>query len=180
MMTRQGRPSIDATALDAGLERGHQRSGTRLREGFAMSLHAGFGKIAAIWFGLGLVLILATPASAAGMANDWVGAYGYEDGREAVYFNMSISRNGNVLTGHIVETQTFGSPSPDGTLKASIKGSINGHVVTFTKTYDGSGGQTHSVTYRGTLVSDGNSSFMFGTWHIGSDVGSWFATVPSE
>lgn len=127
-----------------------------------------------------LTLTFTASAHAGGMSSDWVGAYGYDDGRDAVYFNMSISKNGTVLKGHIVETQTFGSKSSDGMLRANVIGSINGHVVTFTKTYDGSGGQSHSVTYRGTLVTEGEFSFMFGTWHIGRDVGSWFATVPTE
>jgi hypothetical protein len=145
-----------------------------------MSLRAALGKVAAVWLVLGMMLAIAAPASAAGLAADWVGAYGYEDGRDPVYFNMSITKNGKVLTGHIVETQTFGSKSADNTLRANVIGSVDGRVVTFTKTYDGTGGQRHSVTYRGTLVNEGESSFMFGTWHLGSDVGSWFATVPNE
>jgi hypothetical protein len=145
-----------------------------------MSTQSLFGRVAA---GLAAVLILlavALPAQARGLASDWVGAYGYEDGRDAVFFNMSVTKNGKILTGYIEETQTFGSRSPDGVLRARVVGSINGHYVTFTKTYDGSGGQNHSVTYRGTLVEDGDSGFMFGTWHLGSDVGSWFATVPTD
>jgi hypothetical protein len=145
-----------------------------------MSLHVLFGRTAASLAVVLVTLVLALPVRAAGLAPDWVGAYGYEDGRDAVFFNMSVTKNGNILTGFIVETQTFGSRSPSGTLRAKVIGSVNGHVVTFTKTYDGSGGQTHSVTYRGTIVNEGNKGFMFGTWHLGSDVGSWFATVPAE
>jgi len=116
-------------------------------------------------------------AAAADMKPEWIGAYGYEDGREAVAFYLSLSQNGQILTGHIDEVQTFGEKSADGALRAKIVGSVDGHKVAFTKTYDGTGGQSHSVTYRGTLVTDGEYMFMFGTWRLGSEVGSWFASV---
>jgi len=145
-----------------------------------MPLLSVFARSAAAGVALLLSLAFASVASAADVAREWVGAYGYEDGREAVYFELQLTRKGNSLSGHIVETQTFGTRSADGTLKAAVSGSIKGHVVTFTKTYDGTGGQRHSVTYRGTLVSEGEAMFMFGTWRIGADVGSWFATVPSN
>lgn len=127
-----------------------------------------------------VTLSLAGAAGAAGMKPEWIGAYGYEDGREAVAFYLSLSQNGKVITGHISETQTFGETSPDGSLRAKIVGSVDGHKVVFTKTYDGTGGQSHSVTYRGTLVAEGEYMFMFGTWRIGSEVGSWFASVTDE
>lgn len=123
---------------------------------------------------------LSTPALAAGLSAEWAGAYGYEDGRAAVPFVLTLTENGNVITGHIDEVQTFGTKSADDKLGASVVGSVNGHVVTFTKTYDGKGGQTHSVRYHGTLVVDGEYKFMFGTWRIGDDVGSWFATITND
>jgi hypothetical protein len=116
-------------------------------------------------------------AEAKDMTAEWAGAYGYEDGRPAVFFSLNVSQNGKIITGHLREVQTFGSQTSDNALKAKIVGSVDGHVVAFTKTYDGSGGQSHSVNYRGTLFVDGGAMFMFGTWHLGSDVGSWFATV---
>lgn len=125
-------------------------------------------------------LLAALPAQASDVADEWAGAYGYEDGRPAVFFSLNISQNGKIITGHISEVQTFGSQTSDNKLRASIVGSIDGHVVAFTKTYDGSGGQSHSVSYRGTLIRDGKDMFMFGTWHIGNDVGSWFATVMTK
>lgn len=136
-----------------------------------------FARTVTVTTALLVSLVFATAASAAGIAGQWVGAYGYEDGRDAVYFELEVRGSGGGIAGTIVETQTFGAKSADGTLKARVSGTVKGNFVTFTKTYDGTGGQTHSVTYRGTLVSDGDGSFMFGTWHIGADVGSWFATV---
>lgn len=145
-----------------------------------MSPFAVLARTAAVAVSLLVSVVVAASASAAGIAGQWVGAYGYEDGRDAVYFELEVRGSGGGIAGTIVETQTFGAKSADGTLKARISGSIKGNFVTFTKTYDGTGGQTHSVTYRGTLVRDGEGSFMFGTWRLGSDVGSWFATLPSN
>ena len=127
---------------------------------------------------LALSFVLAVaPAQAKDMSAEWAGAYGYEDGRAAVFFSLDVSQNGRTIKGYIKEVQTFGSQTGDNSLRANIAGTIDGHVVKFTKTYDGSGGQSHSVSYNGTLVRDGDQLFMFGTWHIGSDVGSWFAVV---
>lgn len=125
-------------------------------------------------------LLVVGPAQAKDMTAAWAGVYGYEDGRTAVPFELTLSQNGTVITGHIQEVQTFGSKSSDDKLRASIIGSVSGHVVKFTKTYDGTGGQSHSVNYNGTLVVDGENMFMFGTWRIGADVGSWFAVVLEE
>lgn len=130
-------------------------------------------------FALSIAFVQAGPA-AADMLPEWAGTYGYEDGRKAVPFFLTLSQNGKILTGHIDEVQTFGARSTDDTLRAKIIGSVDGHKVKFTKTYDGTGGQTHSVTYRGTLVVEGEFMFMFGTWRLGSDVGSWFASVLNE
>jgi len=131
-------------------------------------------------FALSIALGQAGTAAAAGMSPEWVGAYGYEDGRKAVAFYLSLSQNGEILTGHIEETQTFGRRSEDDTLRAKVVGSVDGHRVRFTKTYDGTGGQSHSVTYNGTLVVEGEFMFMFGTWRLGPDVGSWFASVTAD
>lgn len=127
-----------------------------------------------------VIVSLLSPAAAAGLSAEWAGAYGYEDGRQAVPFVLTLTQNGAVITGRIDEVQTFGTKSSDDKLGASVVGSVNGHVVAFTKTYDGKGGQTHTVRYHGTLVVDGEFKFMFGTWRLGSDVGSWFATIAKD
>lgn len=120
--------------------------------------------------------LVAGPAAALDLPPEWAGAYGYDDGREAVPFIITLTVNNNIITGHIDEVQTFGVKSNDGKLGAKIVGSVNGHRVMFTKTYDGKGGQSHSVTYKGTLLSgDEGALCMFGTWRLGADVGSWMA-----
>ena len=134
--------------------------------------------IAAVHVLVAAVAFLNVSSARAGeLDGEWIGAYGYEDGRQAVAFDMTLSDNGGRVSGQIAEVQSFGTEAEDGALRANISGSIRGFVVQFTKTYDGTGGARHSVTYKGTLVSDGNLKFIFGTWHLGGEVGSWFAAL---
>jgi hypothetical protein len=121
-------------------------------------------------------VLVVGPAAAANLPSEWAGAYGYEDGRQAVPFFITLASNGNIITGHIDEVQTFGVKSADDKLGAKIVGSLNGHQVVFTKTYDGKGGQTHSVTYKGTLLlGEDGAQCMLGTWRLGADIGPWMA-----
>ena len=56
-----------------------------------------------------------------------------------------------------------------------LQGMVQGQNVQFTKTYDGKGGYSHSVTYFGALSGDGRS--ISGTWELQSggqtSRGSW-------
>jgi hypothetical protein len=131
----------------------------------------------ALLMAITLALFVSDQVHAADVAGEWIGAYGYEDGRAAVPFVLTVSQNGKIITGHITEVQTFGDRSVSGKLGANIVGSVDGHVVAFTKTYDGTGGQIHSINYRGTLVVENNTMFMFGTWRLDSAVGAWFASI---
>ena len=53
---------------------------------------------------------------------------------------------------------------PGGVLYATLQGQRSGTAVAFIKTYDGTGGWTHSVKYEGTLSDDGTE--IEGRWHV--------------
>ncbi|MBM95939.1 MAG: hypothetical protein CMI09_08860 [Oceanospirillaceae bacterium] len=63
----------------------------------------------------------------------------------------------------MLEKQTFGSEPSIG-LSANLSGTANGDLVSVTKTYDGSGGQTHSVNYVFTLDEEGE--ILHGIWSL--------------
>jgi hypothetical protein len=129
-----------------------------------------------LWLGGAVLVLTLFVFGASGQAADgtmtWKGSYAYIDGRPPVPFTLTLTANGKEITGRIVEEATFGDgKSP--TLSANVVGTSFGYEVTFTKTYDGTGGQTHTVNYRGTI--DGKT--MFGFWQVGDqDVGAWYAT----
>jgi len=120
-----------------------------------------------------LALMIAVAASqAADGTTTWKGSYAYVDGRPAVRFTLTLTTKGKTISGRVVEPATFGDGSSDN-LIANITGTSFGYSVSFVKTYDGTGGQSHSVNYRGTI--DGET--MYGFWQIGEqDVGAWYAT----
>lgn len=101
----------------------------------------------------------------------WAGSYYYSDGRSPVEFSVQINEADGVVSGLMREPNTFGSVG-NTHLYADIKGSLTGRNLTYVKTYDGSGGQSHSVTYAG-LVSDDGSSIE-GSWNIGGLTGKFF------
>jgi hypothetical protein len=49
-------------------------------------------------------------------------------------------------------------------LVSTLQGQASGVTITFTKRYDGTGGQSHSVTYTGELQSGGRR--IIGTWML--------------
>lgn len=105
----------------------------------------------------------------------WQGQYAYPDGREPVVFIMTLDSAGDgSFTGDSEEPATFGNGSSP-TLTATLDGATRGPLIRFTKTYDGSGGQTHSVEYEGKISNDGNS--INGAWHLGSYGGTFQAWI---
>ena len=117
---------------------------------------------------------LVTAAQAADLATQWQGAYGYGDSRAPVPFTFTLNVNGGAVSGRITEPATFGNGTSSN-LYANISGSTDGTHISFTKTYDGHGGQTHSVSYSGTIGSDGAS--MSGSWQLPGSSGTWQATA---
>lgn len=121
---------------------------------------------------LGLALIgssLAIAQSSAGLSGVWVGYYGYDAIPKQVEFQMKLSASGSRFSGASVEDNTFGDASVL-FLTATLIGSVGpGGAVQFTKTYDGTGGQSHSVEYGGALDSTGHC--ISGKWHIAQTSG---------
>ena len=81
----------------------------------------------------------------------WSGAYGYSGlshGRGDVPFNALLNEADGALTGSTDEPNTF-APGEAASLFANLSGSRAGAKVSFVKTYDGTGGQTHSIAYEG-------------------------------
>jgi hypothetical protein len=121
------------------------------------------------------LLLAAVPASAqspSALSGEWQGDYTYTDSRPPVNFLLEATFDGaGRLSGSISEPNTFGSNDVS-FLHAYVSGAIDGNVVRFTKTYDGTGGQSGSVIYEGVL--DPSTSTIAGTWRIG-DLGGQFA-----
>jgi hypothetical protein len=120
---------------------------------------------------LGLTAVTARPAAAqaSGLNGVWLGDYGYGDNRPAVKFQVKLRSDGARLSGGTIEANTFG----DATalfLTAMVSGAVDGDgSVRFTKTYDGTGGQTHSVQYSGKLDPTGRC--VHGAWVLGHSTG---------
>lgn len=102
----------------------------------------------------------------------WEGNYRYDGdpGKGATRFILTAVVNGTQLSGKISEPNTFGNESAN-FLGANIDGSIEGTLVRFSKRYDGTGGQSHSVQYEGIL--DRASGTVRGQWAIGRRTGSF-------
>ena len=126
--------------------------------------------------GLAFVLI-ALPACAqksdTELNGEWQGAYSYSDSRAPVNFILEATIVKDRISGTISEPNTFGS-SGVAFLHANIAGTIEDGVVRFTKTYDGTGGQSHSIQYEGVL--DPLRLQISGTWRISSMVGQFAMT----
>jgi hypothetical protein len=99
----------------------------------------------------------------------WDGLYRYPAGirtPESV-FTAVLFDSGGTLSGTIHETMKLGSHEIPAS--AFLEGRVAGEAVTFLKTYDGTGGQSHSVSYDGTLGAGGNE--IEGEWRIHADFG---------
>lgn len=117
------------------------------------------------------------PAAAqAGLATEWRGMYYYPSGdkRAPVPFTMHFNVTGTSFTGRTTEPATFGNGTSS-QLFANVSGSFNGANISWIKTYDGTGGVSHSVNYRGSLSVD--STQITGAWNIGSFSGRFTATA---
>jgi hypothetical protein len=104
-------------------------------------------------------LVLAAPLaqaqSAATLAGEWKGGYVSTDGSDINTFEVKMRQTGGTLSGTITEINKFGDPSRALFLTSTLTGRVQGAEVTFTKTYDGSGGVSHAVQYRGRLEPNG-------------------------
>jgi hypothetical protein len=109
------------------------------------------------------------------LSGKWKGTYYYpNDGMGSVDFDMRVVHAaGDKLTATIKEPNTFGpNPAQEPHLYAKCKGSFDGAArrLSWTKTYDGTDGISHSVEYAGDLSEDGKA--VEGTWTIKDDGGN--------
>lgn len=84
----------------------------------------------------------------------WNGQFSYPRLLDPTPFAATLIEQGPRFSGTIHEPCTSG-PHIGGTLCATIGGRRDGWAVVFTKTYDGTGGWTHSVGYEGVLNGEG-------------------------
>lgn len=119
---------------------------------------------------------LAQANSAGKMNGEWIGRYLYGDRNEQVNFFASLRAEGGGFRGWIVEPNTFGATNAR-YLSANVTGTISPDgQVEFVKTYDGTGGQTHSVRYRGQMGADGA---IRGQWTIPPNARGGFTLQPA-
>jgi hypothetical protein len=107
----------------------------------------------------------------------WEGKYAYmaSSQRREVPFRLELSMRGTSLTGRIIEPNTFEKPSSD-ELTANVVGIVEGQRLRFVKTYDGKGGQTHSVYYEA-MLDAGSPMTMRGNWIINDRWSGGFEAV---
>jgi hypothetical protein len=84
----------------------------------------------------------------------WQGFFSYPRAMGPVQFTATLIETQHWLTGMTHEPMDVG-PNKGETIYATLSGSRDGTSVVFDKTYDGSGGRTHTIHYEGTLSDDG-------------------------
>jgi hypothetical protein len=107
----------------------------------------------------------------------WHGLYTYASQPEPIYFVATLIESGSSLTGSTHES-AIGEHGAPLTLIAALSGSRHGQAILFTKTYDGSGGWTHTVAYDGTLNADRTE--IEGRWTIGIEASGRFLMIRSS
>src|SRR5262249_28035534 len=103
----------------------------------------------------------------------WNGAYSYATGNQRpVAFTFSFAPTG--CNGRSEELNTFGNKSTPklyANLSCSVTSLSPGQEVIIKKTYDGTGGVSHAVTYIGTVSADLKT--ISGRWSINNARGSF-------
>jgi len=97
----------------------------------------------------------------------WHGLFSYPRRYDPTSFVAILIESGTSFSGTTHEPCGNGQ-MPGGVLCATLKGDRAGALVTFVKTYDGTGGWTHAVAYDGLLSGDGTE--IEGRWRIS---GAW-------
>jgi hypothetical protein len=106
----------------------------------------------------------------------WHGLYSYPRYLEPVYFVATLIHGGTMVSGSIQEAEVGRHGAPLSYF-AYVSGSKHENAVTFTKTYDGSGGRDHAVQYDGLI--NGDATEIEGTWSIQNDWGGRFLMIRS-
>jgi len=113
----------------------------------------------------------APPAAQHNLTGVWTGSYSYPDGRAPVEFLVILKEESNgKLIGALREPNTFTNAS-DLFLGAWISGAVKSGQVLFTKTYDGTAGQSHSVDYKGTV--NWKTRVIDGQWSLNGVIGKF-------
>lgn len=100
------------------------------------------------------------------LSGTWSGVYDYPAGKgEATPFNALLLDVAGWVSGETVEPNLF-ADHPAMMLRAMLDGKREGRRVSFTKTYDGGAGQSHSVLYEGEC--DAGLTRIEGVWRIES------------
>lgn len=93
----------------------------------------------------------------------WNGLFSYPRRYDPTSFIAILIQSGSTVSGTVHEPPRI-TRIPGGVLFATLQGERAGADVTFLKTYDGTGGWTHSVAYEGVLSGDGTE--IEGRWRI--------------
>ncbi|TCR64229.1 hypothetical protein [Bosea sp. BK604] len=115
-------------------------------------------------------------ARASDLTGVWHGLYTYEMAAEPIYFVATLIESGRWLTGSTHESEIGRNGAPL-TLFAMLEGGRDELSVRFTKTYDGTGGWSHSVAYDGTLSA--YATEIEGRWTIGREASGRFLMIRS-
>lgn len=106
----------------------------------------------------------------------WHGVYSYGPIHGDEHFVAQLIDIGGSLSGTIDEApRALGSGKR---LNAIISGTRSGARVEFLKTYDGTGGWSHSVRYRGKLSAD--LTEIGGRWNLPGASGTFLMIRPAE
>jgi hypothetical protein len=99
----------------------------------------------------------------------WKGEFRYNgDALPPVEVTGTLKQEGDDIAGHLSESNW--SEAGAAPLESDIKGTIDGEgKLKFSKTYDGKGGQSHTVRYEGTLSEDGKT--ISGRWNYSNASG---------
>lgn len=118
-----------------------------------------------VCFGVALLPAAAPAQNAESLAGAWQGTFRYasSSGQRDVPFRLEINVRGTSVSGRTSEPNTFGDANAQN-LFGNVVGIVDGRRLRLVKTYDGTGGQSHSVYYEGTL--DGSARSIEGTWTI--------------
>lgn len=112
--------------------------------------------------------LAATREATSGLTGTWSGRYEYPiKKRRGVDFSMKLIFSQGLITGSIIEPNTFGSKASRN-LYAHFKGTVTGNQIRWVKKYDGTGGVDHIVIYEGKL--DRAAQTVTGKWKI---PGNW-------
>jgi hypothetical protein len=152
-----------------GIDHNVEYSGRLSANGTGMN---GTWTIPGAWSGAFSIAKSANTGSGRFSSGMWIGEYRYSEGAvdqagnamQPVPFRMFIVHNGDALWGYVHEPKTFGEGHSPG-LHATLEGRFDSTTkrVSFTKTYDGTGGVRHAVEYQGQVSEDDTIT---GTWEI--------------